>query len=140
MIVSVYGKIDRLSEIAGLFPDLRIHLEHTGMPAVNGDRILALARFPNVSVKFTVSGLKGISREAYPHRDAHPFLEKVFRSFGEKRIMCGSNYPPVMKEEGYEKTLRFLTKEMPWLSPEEREWTMGRTALERWRFQGVSVD
>jgi L-fuconolactonase len=136
IVVSVYGKIDRLSEIAGLFPSLRIHVEHTGMPSVNGDHILALARFPNVFVKFTVSGLSGISKEPYPHRDTHPFFEKVFQSFGAKRIMWGSNYPPVMKDEGYERTLLFLSREIPWLSSDEREWVLGRTALEMWRFQG----
>jgi predicted TIM-barrel fold metal-dependent hydrolase len=136
IIVSVYGKIDRLSEIAGLFPYLRIHVEHTGMPNVNGDQVLALARFPNISIKFTVAGLSGISKEPYPHRDTHPFFEKVYQRFGAKRIMWGSNYPPVMKDEGYERTLMFLSREIPWLCSEEKEWILGRTALSMWQFQG----
>jgi len=136
MIVSVYGKLDNVSEIARLFPDLRIHVEHTGMPSINGDRILALAECPNVSVKFTVAGLSGISKEPYPHRDAQPFFRKVYERFGPKRIMWGSNYPPVLKEEGYERTLQFLSREIPWLSSEEKEWLLGKTALGMWRFQG----
>ena len=135
IIVSVYGKIDKLSEIAGLFPDLKIHVEHTGMPNINGDLILTLARFQNVFVKFTVAGLSGISKEPYPHRDVHPFFKKVCQRFGAKRIMWGSNYPPVLKDEGYERTLLFLSKEIPWLSSEEKEWILGRTALGMWRFE-----
>lgn len=136
MIVSVYGRLDNISKIASLFPDLSIHVEHVGMPSINGDLVLALAEYPNVYIKFTVAGLSGISKEPYPHRDAHPFFDKVYRRFGPKRIMWGSNYPPVLSEEGYEKTMLFLQKEIPYLSAEDKEWLMGKTALEMWRFRG----
>ncbi len=134
IVISVSGRLDSLSEIAGLFPNLRLHVEHTGTPSVNGDLLLNLARFRNVFVKFTVRGLKGISKQQYPHQDAHLFLKRVYEEFGARRIMWGSNYPPVLEDEGYEKTLLFLGKEVPWLSAEEKEWILGRTALEMWRF------
>ena len=133
-IASVSGRLDSLSLIAKQFPDLIIHIEHTGMPKMNGEHVLTLARYPNVFVKFSVLGLKGISNESYPHKDAQPFFEKVYRLFGPKRIMWGSNYPPVLSEEGYEKTLLFLRKEIPYFSAEDREWLMGKTALEMWHF------
>jgi len=133
-ITSVSGKLDGISQIAKKFPNLSIHVEHTGMPNINGERVLTLAEYPNVFVKFTVSGLKGISNESYPHRDAQPFFGKVYQLFGPKRIMWGSNYPPVLSEEGYEKTLLYLQKEIPYLSADDKEWLMGRTALEMWRF------
>jgi L-fuconolactonase len=133
-IVSVSGRLDNVSQIAKQFTNLRIHIEHTGMPNINGEYLLALAEYPNVFVKFTVLGLKRISNETYPHKDAHPFFEKVYQLFGPKRIMWGSNYPPVLSEEGYEKTLLFLQKEIPYLSTEDKEWLMEKTALEMWRF------
>ena len=131
---SVYGKLDSISQIAKQFPNLSIHVEHTGMPNINGERVLTLAEYPNVFVKFTVLGLKGISNESYPHKDAQPFFEKAYQLFGPKRIMWGSNYPPVLSEEGYTKTMLFLQKEIPYLSTEDKEWLMGKTALEMWRF------
>lgn len=133
-ITSVSGKLDGISQIAKEFPTLSIHVEHTGMPNINGDRVLALAEYPNVFVKFSVLGLQRISNISYPHKDAQLFFEKVYQLFGSKRIMWGSNYPPVLSEEGYAKTLRFLHKEIPYLSTEDKEWLMGKTALEMWHF------
>ena len=130
------GVLHRATDEVAVQPRVAVHVEaeEVERDVINGDRVLALAEYPNVFVKFSVLGLQRISNTSYPHKDAQLFFEKVYQLFGSKRIMGGSNYPPVLSEEGYAKTLRFLHKEIPYLSAEDKEWLMGKTALEMWRF------
>ncbi|MEM2921708.1 MAG: amidohydrolase family protein, partial [Candidatus Bathyarchaeia archaeon] len=101
--ISVYGKLDRLAEIAERFPSLNLHIEHNGMPSINGDSVLNLAKYSNVSVKFSVTGLREISNQPYPYKDTHSFLKLIYDRFGSKRIVWGSDYPPCQEHEGYDK-------------------------------------
>ena len=133
--VSVYGKLDRIGEIADKYPDLSLHIEHSGMPKINGNLILNLAEYPNIMVKFTVSGLRGISKQGYPHEDVHLFFESLYRKFGSKRIMWGSDYPPCLDHEGYDKALNFIKNEISFLTEEDKKWILGETALTVWRFK-----
>jgi len=133
--ISVYGKLDRIGEIASEYPNLSLHIEHNGLPKINGKLILSLAKHRNVLVKFTVSGLREISKQSYPYKDVCPFFEAIYRKFGSKRIMWGSDYPPCLKYEGYDNTLNFIKKEVPYLTDEDKRWILGETALKAWRFK-----
>lgn len=133
--VSVSGNISTLAGIARKLPNLNLLVEHTGMPKTNGDIILKLAEYDNVSVKFTTGGLHSISSEPYPYKDAQPFFKRIHEAFGPDRIMWGSDYPPVESREGYAESLGFITKEVGWLSDNDRQWILGRTAMRVWRFR-----
>jgi L-fuconolactonase len=135
MNVSVYNRLDDLPEIVRECPNLKIHLEHCGQPSLNGEAILALARYPTVYVKFSVGGLAAFSTQDYPYLDVHPFVEELFHQFGAHRIMWSSDYPASGKVIGYDRVLYYLLREMPTLSWAEKEWVMGKTALSLWRFQ-----
>jgi L-fuconolactonase len=80
------------------------------------ERVLALARFPNVSVK--VHGLGEFCVRAIPVAEPFPFvrpisplLEDLYRAFGPDRLMWGSDYPPVAGREGYRLALRLVMDE-----------------------------
>jgi len=133
--VSVSGNVSPLAGIARKIPNLNILVEHTGMPKMNGEMILKLAEYDNVLVKFTTGGLHSISSEPYPYKDAQPFFRRIHEVFGPDRIMWGSDYPPVESREGYAKSLDFIRKEVSWLSDNDREWILGRTAMKVWRFR-----
>ncbi len=134
MNVSVYNRLDSIPEVVRACPDLKIHLEHCGQPSLNGDAVLELARYPTVYVKFSVGGLAAFSKEDYPYRDVHPFVQQLFQQFGAHRIMWSSDYPASGKVIGYGRVLYYLLREIPALSWAEKEWVMGKTALSVWRF------
>jgi L-fuconolactonase len=52
--------------------------------------VLALARYPNVTLKFT--GAIALSRQPYPHLDTWPHLLRIVEAFGPDRLCWGSDY------------------------------------------------
>ena len=58
-------------------------------------------------------------------------------AFGARRMMWGSDFPPVSFREGYANALRFAAQLIPLASYEDRAYLLGRTALSHWRFDLV---
>ena len=139
MNVSVYNRLDHIPEIVKHCPDLRIHIEHCGQPSLNGDKILELARYPSVYVKFSVGGLASYSKHDYPYTDVQSFIKQLIHQFGANRIMYSSDYPASGRVIGYGKVLQYLLREVSTLSWEDKKWIMGKTALSLWKFQEKST-
>ena len=108
------------AELVTALPGLSIVVEHLGSVS-QPDRDeteraarlsgFALACFPNVLIKAT--GLGEFCRRASPVTEPDPFarpepplLEKALAAFGSRRVMWGSDYPPVSGREGYGNALR----------------------------------
>lgn len=135
---------DEFARLVQAVPNLRIVLEH--LAAVNhpdGDaakvearrRAFDLARFPNVYIK--IHGLGEFSRRAMPVVEPFPFerpiprlLEYAYEAFGPRRMMWGSDYPPVSGREGYTNALRLTMEQFASKSQEDRDYIFGKTALE----------
>ena len=116
---------DAFREVIQSVPNLPIVMEH--LAAVNhpdGDqakvearrKAFDLARFPNVYIK--IHGLGEFCRRAMPVREPFPFerpiprlLEQAYEAFGPRRMMWGSDYPPVSGREGYGNALRLTMAE-----------------------------
>jgi predicted TIM-barrel fold metal-dependent hydrolase len=123
--------IDRVAE---RHPGLRIVMDHLGL--INGeydevafrglDNLLALARRPNVAVK--ASALPCYTREAYPYRGLHPYIRRVYDAFGPRRMFWGTDLSRLPCS--YRQGLTLFTEELPWLSPQDLEWIMGRGVCE----------
>ncbi|MGW7575855.1 amidohydrolase family protein [Streptomyces sp. NPDC054765] len=72
-------------------------------------KLLALAEFPNVSVK--LSGVPTLSTTSYPYPDIWPYLERVLDAFGVDRCMWATDqhrvfgrphgFAPVPRHPGY---------------------------------------
>ena len=63
-----------------------------------------------------------------------PLIEMAYDAFGPRRMMWGSDYPPVSGREGYRNALNGV-KDYPALSsPADNEWIMGKTALSVFKF------
>jgi L-fuconolactonase len=126
-----------------LLPTLRIVIEHLGgdNSAEAGSemleqrrRVFELARFPNVYVK--MHGLGEFCRRQLPVVESFPFerpipplLKMAYEAFGARRMMWGSDYPPVSAREGYQNSLRLPLEEFASHSTEDRELIFGRVAL-----------
>ena len=134
---------EEFSTVIQAVPGLPIVLEH--LAAVNhpdGDaakvearrRAFDLARFPNVYIK--IHGLGEFCRRASPVAEPFPFeppiprlLEQADEVFGPRRMMWGSDYPPVSGREGYANALRLTMAQFASKSAEERDHIFGGTAL-----------
>jgi L-fuconolactonase len=112
-----HPQIDELADLAGVFPDLKIVLNHVGYPlgigAYRGKRnevfsrwtasIRALAAHPNVFVKIGGLGMRynglGFNDQTEPPSSqmvattCRPYVETCIEAFGASRSMFESNFP-----------------------------------------------
>ena len=133
---------DDFAELIASLPKLSIVIEHLagiGFRSGGGnadplDRLLALARYPNVYVK--VPGLGEFCERAMPVREPFMFVEPIppllprfYAAFGASRLMWGSDYPPVAGREGYRNALRLAMAQFEDQPAAERDAIFGGTAL-----------
>jgi predicted TIM-barrel fold metal-dependent hydrolase len=132
LMVQFAGNLDKLHSIAQRHPGLTLIIDHMGRvsgshgPAAwtDLDDLLALARYPNVLVKTTSA--PSYSEEPYPFRDLHPFLRRIYDSFGPRRLLWGSD---ITRLRGtYRECLALFQEALDFLSAEDKEWILGKTA------------
>lgn len=131
---------EAFAQILQSVPQLPIVIEHLGggmdrapVPLDQYEKIFALARFPNVYMK--LPGLGEFAKRAMPVNDTFPFerpipplLSMVYQAFGYRRLMWGSDFPPVSSREGYRNALRFTLHEFQSESDEARASMFGQVA------------
>jgi predicted TIM-barrel fold metal-dependent hydrolase len=129
----------RLAQLPPLLerhPDLDVVIDHMAnvLPEDEEGRqaLIFLARFPRVYVK--ISHTWAISQQEYPWADTHGLVEEVYRAFGARRIMWGTDWPVCLSRASYGQTLSVVRDAMPFLSAEDREWVLGKTVLKLWPF------
>lgn len=86
-------------------------------------KALTLARFPNTYIKF--GGLGEFSVRRVP-----PLMEMAYEAFGAKRMMWGSDYPPVGGREGYRNSLQNVLEYPVFKTQDEKDWAFGKAAME----------
>ena len=87
---------------------LQFVLNHAGKPDIAGGRfeswagdIVALARLPNVTVKF--SGLLNCAGPGAGSTELRPFVDHLIGSFGPGRLIWASDWPPLSLAAPYER-------------------------------------
>jgi L-fuconolactonase len=131
MTVILHSVAHLIDDLAARFPDLKIAIGHLGLAHNKYDEeafkdignVIALAKRPNVSV--TLSALPCHTREAYPYPSLQARLRPIFDAFGPERIFWGSDLSRLPIPHG--KWVEMFTREVPWLSAEDREKIMGRS-------------
>jgi predicted TIM-barrel fold metal-dependent hydrolase len=121
-------------QIAERHPGLKLTLDHLALlPGTRDDeafrdfdKLLALARRPNVSVK--ASALPCYSTDSYPYPGLHPHIRRAVEAFGPQRVFWGTDLSRLPCS--YSQALTMFTEEMPWLSTEDKEWILGRGLCE----------
>ena len=86
------------------------------------DKLLAMARRPNVAVK--ASALPCYTTDPYPYRRLHPYIRRVYDAFGPQRMFWGSDMSRLPCT--YRQAITMFTEEMPWFSTDDLDWIMGR--------------
>lgn len=82
-----------IRELGEKVPGMPILLDHLDRPGQGTPeeyiRVLALAKLPQVYMKFTRTGVQSVSRQPFPHLDAKPLVKRVYEAFGPERILWG---------------------------------------------------
>lgn len=137
LILTRPARLPDLARLLERHPDLDVVVDH--MADFTLDRpeelqaLLALARYPRVYVK--ISHTWSISRQPYPWRDTFDAVKRVYQAFGPQRLMWATDWPMCLSRATYGQTLSVVRDEMPFFSPEDREWILGKTALKLWPFR-----
>jgi L-fuconolactonase len=145
--ISCSGRADgftdsAFAQLVEAIPGAVFVIEHMGgvvppgaeaAPYPHHRQIFALARFPNVALKF--HGLGEICPRLQPFPQPFPYdrtylalFDLAYEAFGADRMLWGSDYPPVSTNEGYANALRWPQEHFSRLPPAAREALFGKTA------------
>jgi len=162
MVVSCMGTVDDFSsdqfaELVAEFPTIPIIIEHLAgggegsafprngkapvSPFSKYKKAMQLGDFGNTYLKIHGLGEFNIRPNALKKKfdrnffdDIPPLLEMAKDAFGYKKIMWGSDYPPVSGREGYRNAMKTAMDNPVFPEPTEIEWIMGGTALTLFNF------
>jgi predicted TIM-barrel fold metal-dependent hydrolase len=134
------GEVARFARIAERHPQLMLIIDHMGLNSSSRgnrvsdipaaiDRAVTLARYPNISVKF--SGAVGNSLEPYPFRDMTVYLQRLFDAFGPQRCHWATDITNSLVKASYPQRVTHFTEELSFLSESDKDWVMGRAILTR---------
>ncbi len=134
MVLIDTAQIEFFDRVAERHPGLKLVLDHlcvsTGAKDEeafeNLDKLLAMAKRPNVAVKATT--LPRYTRDSYPYRRIHPYLRRVYDAFGPERVFWGTDLTHLPCS--YTQAITMFTEEMPWLTEKDKEWIMGHAICE----------
>jgi len=132
------GNMPRFAPIAERHPQLPLIIDHMSLTAEIAekraigkaiDEVVALARYPNVSVK--LSSAPTYSFDPYPWRDMTEHLKRCFDAFGPQRCYWGTDITNAIAKSTYRQRITHFTEELDFLSEEDKDWVMGRAILAR---------
>jgi len=124
-------RLPEIGKLAERYPGLNFIIDHLGFaratidaatgPAV--DRLIALARYPNVSVK--VSTMPAYSTEPYPYLNLRDPIRRVIDAFGVTRCFWGSDMTRLPENSSYRQSVTMFTEQSDFLTKDELTEVMG---------------
>jgi len=134
MVLVTHALTHLIDRIAERHPGLKLVLDHLALTRNlkdeeafrDIDKLLALAKRPNVAVKAT--GLPCYTNDTYPYRRLQPYIRRVYDAFGPKRMFWGTDLSRLPCT--YRQGVTMFTEEIPWLTAQDKEWIMGRGVCE----------
>ena len=126
--------LPKLAQVAGQHPRLKLIVDHLGRSSgakddaawANLPAMLALARYPNVAIKAT--GAPSYSSEAYPYRNIHGHLKRIYDAFGPERMFWGTDITRMPCS--WRQCVTMFTEELPWLTGRDRDLVMGQAVCD----------
>jgi len=114
-------QIPQVADMARRFPGVKLVIDHMAMidiarPASEGiEPLVGLAKFPNVYARTSLHNPS--KTRQLPFRDVWPYLHRLYDAFGPRRLVYANFYELVIMKEM-----------IPFFTPEDKEWILGRTA------------
>lgn len=139
-------QLPKLEDMLKRFPGVKVIIDHLAQadlkvedPLPEFQKLLALARYPNVWVK--VSELTSVSRSGkYPFTDAHAWVKRVYDAFGPDRLLWGTGYPGAARAHyqrpGLKEELALIREGIPFFTSADRDKILGGNAVRLWKFDG----
>ena len=130
------NNIPKFAPIAERHPGLRLIIDHMSlMQEIAQERrigraiddVVALAKYPNVSVK--LSSAPTYSFDPYPWRDMAEHIKRCFDAYGPQRCYWGTDLTNAFAKSTYRQRITHFTEELPFLSEDDKDWVMGRAIL-----------
>jgi predicted TIM-barrel fold metal-dependent hydrolase len=90
------------------------------------DALCEMAKHKNVMVK--VGAFYALGEKKPPYSDLAPLIRKVVGAFGARRCMWESDCPFQVVEHKYQDSLDLIRTRLDFLSAEDRDWLLRRTA------------
>lgn len=112
--------IDIVAKLAQKVPQLRIIINHIGNVEVNSNpppsawqtSLLNTAKFPNVAIKISAlaeGASRGNNKAPLDLNFYRPYIDSVWKAFGEDRVIYGSNWPVSERAMTYEQLQKIIT-------------------------------
>jgi predicted TIM-barrel fold metal-dependent hydrolase len=127
-----FAEVDRMCR---RFPDTMVIIDHLGRIGMTGsiaaedvDSLCALAKHPRVYVK--IGAFYALGRKTPPYLDLAPLIQRVVAAFGARRCMWESDCPFQVVSHKYTDSIALVRDRLEFLSNDDREWLLGRTAFE----------
>jgi L-fuconolactonase len=98
-------------ELARRHPELHIVVDHLGKPPLGTEHMehweqLLRAAAVNANVYAKVSGLNTVAPPHWRAADLEPAVEAAVDAFGDRRLVCGSDWPVALLNGDYERVWR----------------------------------
>ena len=135
------GNMPRFATVAERHPGLTLIIDHMSlMQEIAQERrigraiddVVALAKYPNVSVK--LSSAPTYSFDPYPWRDMTEHLERCFDAYGPQRCYWGTDVTNSYAKASYRQRVTHFTEELSFLSEADKDLIMGRAIVARLRW------
>jgi predicted TIM-barrel fold metal-dependent hydrolase len=132
------GQTHQFARIAERHSRLVLIIDHMGVSSESVrsktvpaaiDQSVALAKYPNVSVK--LSAAPAFSSEPYPFRDVTPHIRRLFDAYGARRCYWGTDMTNSFAKATYRQRITHFTEELDFLSEDDKDWIMGRAIVTR---------
>ena len=133
-----FGLVNLFDPIAQRNPELPLIIDHMGINTAIAQKgqtaevighVVALAKYPNVSVK--LSNLPNSSLEPYPYKDLTPHLKRVFDAYGPQRCHWGTDTTNGQHRGSWRQRLTHFTETIDFMSESDKDWVLGRSILQK---------
>lgn len=135
--VMCWGRLTVMDELARAYPSVQLVLDHVGLPQPGSPpppadpfkdlpQVLALAKYPNVTVKLT--GMCTLSREPFPFDDLWRPLNQLIDAYGVERCLWGTDWTRAVDILTYQEAVSAFRDHSP-LTASESAAVMGENAM-----------
>jgi predicted TIM-barrel fold metal-dependent hydrolase len=125
--------LPELDRMCKKYPDTPVIIDHLCRIGLDGtirdkdvDALCAMARHERVMVK--VGAFYALGKKQPPYDDLAPLIKRVVQAFGAKRLMWESDCPFQVVQHKYTDSLDLVRKRLDFLSADDRDWMLRRTA------------
>jgi L-fuconolactonase len=142
--MTILTPVTRLPDLVPLIeqnPELIVVIDHMADSPLDKPNDLELltnlASYPKVFVK--ISHMWSISKQAYPYRDTNEQVKRLYRSFGAKRLMWGTDWPICLKQLSYREAVDLFRNYLDFIPEEDHEQILYKTVQRVWPFGSTSI-